>query len=100
MVSFDMCDKIEKLGRRKSKQAKLSPYKVANDEERVAIMEWVQQHPFLYDKSSEDVSNKQAKKHLYREKANEMGIEGAGDEAGQRLQTWVKTRDVKKPFFF
>ena len=57
MASSNMCDKIEKPGKRKSKQAKLPPYKVANDEERVAIKEWVQQHPFLYDKSSENFSN-------------------------------------------
>ena len=34
MASSDMCDRIEKPGRRKSKQAKLPPYKVANDEEK------------------------------------------------------------------
>ena len=58
-------------------------------------MEWVQQHPFLYDKSSEDFSNKKAKKQLYREKANELGIKDAGDEAGQRLQAWVKKQRDK-----
>ena len=64
----------------------------------MAVMEWVQQHPFLYDKSNEDFSNnsnKEPKKQLYREKANELGIEGAGDETGQRLQTWVKTQRDK-----
>ena len=58
-------------------------------------MEWVQQHPMLYDKSCEDYSSKEAKKQLYQQKALKLGVEGAGDEPGQRLQTWVKTQRDK-----
>ena len=54
---------------KKKRQAKLPPYTVSTDQERSEIMEWVQQHPMLYDKSCEDYSNKEAKKQLYQQKA-------------------------------
>jgi len=76
-------------------KAKLPPFKASNDQQRVEIMEWVQQHPNLYDKSSEGFSNREAKKHLFLQKATELGIQGDGDEAGSRLQTWVKTQRDK-----
>ena len=70
---------------KKKRQAKLPPYTVSTDQERSEIMEWVQQHPMLYDKFCEDYSNKEAKKQLYQQKALELGVEGADDEPGQQL---------------
>ncbi|XP_034043814.1 uncharacterized protein LOC117525947 isoform X4 [Thalassophryne amazonica] len=80
---------------KKKRQPKLPPFKVLSDKDRVDIMEWFQQHPMLYDKACEDYNNKEAKKQLYQDKARELGIEGTGDEPGQRLQTWVKTQRDK-----
>ena len=58
-------------------------------------MDWVQQHPMLYDKACEDYNNKEAKKQLYQQKARELGLEGTDDVPGQRLQTLVKTQRDK-----
>ena len=48
MATTDSCDETKKQGQTKSKKVKLPAYKVSSDEERMNIMEWVQQHPFLY----------------------------------------------------
>ena len=80
---------------KKKRQPKLPPFTVLTDQERVDIMEWVQQQPMLYDKACEDYSNKEAKKQLYQQKASELGIEGTDGEPGKRLQTWVKTQRDK-----
>ena len=58
-------------------------------------MEWVQQHPLLYDKSSVNFCNKDAKKVLYQKKAQELGINSVGDEPGERLKRWVKRKGIK-----
>ena len=58
-------------------------------------MEWVQQHPMLYDKACKDYNNKEDKKQLYQQMVRELGVEGTDDEPGQRLLTWVKTQRDK-----
>ena len=79
----------------KKRQPKFPPFKVLTDQERADIMEWVQQHPMLYDKACEQYNNKEAKKQLYKHKARELGVEGTDDEPGNRLQVWVKTQRDK-----
>ena len=81
--------------KKRKRQPKLPPFNVSTDQERVDIMEWVQQHPMLYDKACEDYNNRETKKHLYQQKARELGLEGTDEERGHRLQTWVKTQRNK-----
>ena len=79
----------------KKRSAKIPAFKASNDEERAEIMEWMQQHPLLYDKYSVNFCHKEAKKVLQQKKAQEFGIDGVGDEAGERLKRWVKTQKAK-----
>ena len=49
----------------------------------------------LYDKSSLNFCNKDAKKVLYQTKAQELGINSVCDEPGEKLKRWVKTQRDK-----
>lgn len=55
----------------KRKRSKVSPNLTREEEE--AIVEWLREHPEIYDKRKAEYKNQQKKESLWKQKADEMG---------------------------
>lgn len=59
----------------KSKKPKKS-CKLTDEQEEGQVLEWVQEHPCLWDQKNKDFKNRAMKDRLWDEKAKELGYDG------------------------
>ncbi|CAC5372762.1 unnamed protein product [Mytilus coruscus] len=75
----------------KSKKQKKS-CRLRDDQEEVEVLEWVEEHPILWNKKHKEYKNKSMKDRIWQDKADEIDIDGNGSKDLTDREKWVMDR--------